>query len=436
MFGILTYAGLFILLAAASLVRPPIALAAVLCLFGLKQWGQNATEILAQHALFTNVSVGVLVVIAVVRLAFKRGCLFCRFPPAAMLVVALYLYALTTTIWSPDPESVADAWTWHVPYIITVVLLAPLLAGDMADLRAGFFLTMLVGGIICFLAVVFGTWGLRGLEVSIPSLDSSETNGLALASLGGTVTLAAAAFFLERRANLLRLIAAVCIPLALAVIIRSGARGQLLALLPAFAVAGSIVFRLSSPRSMAALLLMTVFLVALGWWGSTLVEVSQARWTGTDAAADAIQGRLDMAQELLRAALAHPTTMIFGLGNSSAYQVVGIYPHITILEVIAEEGIPGTMLYLAVLWCAIRSILRLAKSVGRDEATRRTLAILAALFVYELITSWKQGSLLGSFYVFSYAIILGRMESLIAVRLRVEIPTERLSAPLFPNLMR
>ncbi len=143
-----------------------------------------------------------------------------------------------------------------------------------------------------------------------------------------------------------------------------------------------------------------------------------------------------MAQALLGAAFSKPGSILFGIGNSSSFQILGIYPHITALEVIAEEGMVGAILYLSILGVALRSIIRLSRSVA-DQAARNTLAVLAALFCFELILTWKQGSLLSSFYVFGYAIILGRLEGPVADPLPNEAASNSAKAlPLFSNLMR
>jgi hypothetical protein len=435
MLGLITYLGLLTTLAIGALLRPAIGLAGVLCLFSLKQWGQTTTTIFAEHREVTNLAVGVLVVVGVIRLAFKRHCVFCRFPAAAIFIAATYLYAFTTTVWALDTQRSLDEWASLGPYIVTIALVAPLLVDELSDLRTALLWTVYVGGAICFLILAFGSWGYRGLELGTGA-DSTETNPLMLAGLAGTVVLASSMFILEKRQNVLRVVSSALLPIAIAVVIRSGSRGQLLAIFPAFAVACLIAFRLNSLRSLAALSLTTLMVMGLGWWGSTLVEINSSRWMGAELASEDVGSRFQMAQALLNAALAHPATIIFGLGNSSSYEAVGFYPHITILEVLAEEGIAGLILYLAILVCAVRSIIRISRSLEADESQRKVLAIVAALFCFELILSWKQGTLLSSYYVFAYATILGRIE----MRAAESSPIENHVRPAlnlpFPNLLR
>ena len=143
-----------------------------------------------------------------------------------------------------------------------------------------------------------------------------------------------------------------------------------------------------------------------------------------------------MARALLGVSTSEFFTALFGLGNSSAFQVLGIYPHITGLEVLAEEGIFGAAIYLIILLLTFRSVKRIIKLPLRDSE-RQGVAILAGLFIFELILSWKQGSLLFSVYVFAYAIALARLEeSQREPSSRLHPATISVRPPRFENLMR
>jgi hypothetical protein len=445
MLGLLSYGALLLTLAVGAVLRPPIALAGVICLFGLKQWGQSSSALLAANPPFTNIAIGVLTVAAVLRAAFKRSCLFCRVPAAEICVILLFVYALVTLLWSLDLEDALDTWATASPYLAVVVLLAPLVVDDLDDVKTVFTWAMLLGGTICFLAVAFGTWGYRGLavdaRVAVGVLDTAplelQTNPLSIAGIGGTAVIAAAMFLTERRRVLLKVLALCTIPFAFAVIIRSGSRGQLVALLPAVLVAGSVAFRLRGLRSWLSLGLLTALIVGLGFWATSFVDVDKSRWLGSQLATHDVEGRFEMAATVLDAALAHPFAIFFGLGNSSSLALLGIYPHITILEVLAEEGLPGIALYAAVLIYSVRSIRRTVRAVEDDPGRRIALAILAGVFAYELVLSWKQGSLLGSPYVFCCAIVLGRIEQSFAVFPAQQSTELTAVAPIraFPNLM-
>jgi hypothetical protein len=111
---------------------------------------------------------------------------------------------------------------------------------------------------------------------------------------------------------------------------------------------------------------------------------------------------------MLSAWLSDPFTILFGLGNSAAYdpELVGIYPHNVPVEILTEEGILGFLIFSAfvirVLWI----------TVGRTGSVRRRIlqdaAPFLALFVFYFIVSLKQGNLLSSSLIFLAGILVER----------------------------
>jgi hypothetical protein len=437
MLGLITYSLIFLTLLIGVWLRPTVGVAAVLCLFGLKQWGQSTTAFFSEHGQFTNFAIAAITLLGLIRAAFKRSCIFCRIPTTTVLVVVLYVYAFISVTWAPNSSESLDQWIAQGPYIITVAVLAPLLFSDFEDARIAFLWTALTGAAICALALAFGKWGSRGL-VMYRDIYETETNPLALSSLAGTVFLIAALSLSRPSRLLMRIVATACIPIAIAVILRSGSRGQLIASGVALIFALPIGFRLRDPRSIAALLFAAVAVIGLGWWSSSIVEIDASRWESKQSKED-VTGRLANAQALLDVSSSHFSTTIFGLGNSSSFQVIGYYPHIAPLEVIAEEGFLGAVIYFAVIVLSVRSVKRIMRQPDMSDTKRNVLAILCGLFVFEFILSCKQGSLLSSVYVFAYAITLARLEATIGARAPVIEPAKVNSSaalPRFQNLMR
>jgi hypothetical protein len=443
MLGLITYSLILLMLLIGTWRRPAVGIAAVLCLYGLKQWGQSSTAIFSEYREFANFALFVIVLLGVIRAAQKRGCVFCTIPPTAVLVGVLYLYAFITIAWSPDPRTSLDQWIGSGPYILIITVLAPLLLNDLDDARTAFIWTAMTGTVLCTLALVFGNWGDRGLVLyGHEALQDSnniyryETNPLALSGMAGTVFIIAALSLGQPNRLLMRVVAAACIPIALAVILRSGSRGQLIASAFAALVAMPLAFRLKGGRSLVMLLVLAAVILGLGWWSASLVDINSSRWSDSRTTGDVV-GRLALAQTLLSASTANWFTAVFGLGNSSAFQVLGVYPHITGLEVLAEEGFFGGALYFTVLYFAFRSIKRLAGRIEMTGSQRNALGILAGLFVFELMLSWKQGTLLFSVYVFAYAIALARLETLsFGKSLAPELRAEGSLVPRFQNLLR
>jgi O-antigen ligase len=254
-----------------------------------------------------------------------------------------------------------------------------------------------------------GNWGPRGLIV-LGNLYELETNPLALASLGGTVFVGALLLLRMPQPWWRKVILAVLIPIGIAVIIRSQSRGQLGAAGLAAAIGWIFVSRKAITVRLFSLAIAAVVVGSMGWWVWDQLQVDAQRWSGDLAESD-LKGRLEMAKALLSEAARSPVSLIFGLGNSSSYGYLGIYPHITPLEVLAEEGLLGFTLYSA---CIALTLMSAAKVFGAtnersDTGHRVAAAAVLSLFLFELMLSMKQGSFLSSTYVFAYAAIIGRM---------------------------
>src|SRR5271154_4290108 len=192
MLGLITYSSILLALFLGTWWRPSVGLGAVLCLYGLKQWGQSSTALFAEYRQFSNFAVFAICLIGVIRAARKRSCVFCAMPATAKLVGLLHIYAFLTISWAPDPWTSLDQWIGSAPYLITITLLAPLLLTELDDTRTAFIATALAGASICILAIGFGHWGDRGLVVfghgnyqDDLNIYRYQTNPLALSTMAG-----------------------------------------------------------------------------------------------------------------------------------------------------------------------------------------------------------------------------------------------------------
>ncbi|MEM6561493.1 MAG: hypothetical protein AAF656_07815, partial [Planctomycetota bacterium] len=123
--------------------------------------------------------------------------------------------------------------------------------------------------------------------------------------------------------------------------------------------------------------------------------------------------RLSMAGDLLQAWLeAGPLAWVFGLGIAASFDptINGVYPHLVMAEALGELGLIGFVLLWLVVIFAGRSLYRLWPAVKDYPEARGLVAVIGALFFFNVILSFKQGSLLDSHSTFAFAIILGRLE--------------------------
>jgi O-antigen ligase len=435
------YGGLLALLTIGVFWRPPIALTAVICIFGLKQWGQSTNAFLAAHTPVTNVAIGVLILCAIVTAAARRRCVFCAIPRVTWLIIALLLYSLASVMWTPRPDLAANIWLQSFPYMLTYIVLVPLVIHEPADVRIALTWLVVVGGALTVMLLVFGTWGARGLQLGNAS-SGEETNPLALAGLAGSV--AATAMILRPRkwAALVWPLRFILIAAGLVLILRSESRGQLIAALLAMICMLPVAYKISSLRGFSVAVIGSLVIAAALLYGfSRYVSTDRdnaARWSTTTSTADT-HVRFAMVEKLLGAWSQSGPGVVFGLGNSASWdpRINGIYPHNVPMEILGEEGIVGFLIYAAICLSALAALARAILATRDSETERTVVAALGAVFVFSLINSCKQGSMVGSVEFFMYSILVARLSRSVGKTATAAVPTAAApAAPLFANLMR
>jgi hypothetical protein len=394
----------------AVLRRPSVALTVAVTMFPLKQWAMASSPFFAESRTLTNLIAGSLVLLGVL-IQLVRGRLLRPFYPAVAWPVALlFLYAFASVVWAPQLSVSLDKWHQAYPYLITMVFLAPLTVRDADDLRTA------VGGIIllgCLLAVLLlFTVEWRGrLIVFGHSLfgDTIGGNPLTTGELGGNLVILGVLYRFRREGALLKALKWTAAVLGLALVVRSGSRGELGG---AVIIAGAF-WMLANPsksllKPLAGVILLTVLVIGVKigidlYWAQDVG--GQARFTLVHME-DAYGGRLRSAIVLLQHWLQSPLTVLFGLGNSASYTILGIYPHIVSLEVLGEEGVLGFLIYVWIIVMTTVSALRTFPAVKMQPHSRILYVCMGALWAYEFVLINKQGSLLFGYEFFLYTILL------------------------------
>lgn len=430
----LSFIGLLAAAALGSMIVPAIALAAVVCMFGLEQWGQASGSGLAVHAAFTNIAVGVIVLIAFTSSLLRGQRPLSGLPANYWVVVGLFAYAFVSLMWTPNPDQAISLWQSAYLYLFTMVFVPPLLCVQPRDYLIGLRALIVGGGAVCAMLLFFGHWGYRGL-VTNAALFGLETNPLAMASMAGQVALTAFLVPLSK-SRLIRWSALLVIaPLCIALVVRTGSRGQLVAVLLGLAVAwpfargGALALRMLLAPALVALLGLIAY-ASLDYFGG-----DSARWNDAGLATSDVEGRLSMAMVLLGKLGESPLTVLFGLGSSASYHLFGIYPHVVTLEILGEEGIFGLALFgLAIGSCALAALRMPGMSMTKE--TRATAAALIGGAVFHLVVSFKQGSLLQSELLFLHLILVPKLV-LAAREEQAPAPVPVIEQPVpFANLMR
>ena len=416
--GLVTYALICVGLLAASWRHPGAAIAGVLCMFGLEQWGQATTKFFAHHQSATNLLIGGILVFALIVQFFRTGLvLFKGYPTIGWLTLAFFLYAFATIQWAPRPDLSLNLWESRWPYIVSIVMLCPLLITEERDLHAANAALALVGGTLAMLLLFFVKWESRRIV-----LDDVLGNPLAIAAMAGLVVVILILTEPGPRSVLWFSLKWTFVAMALALIVRSGSRGQLLGVLLVCLVCWPISRGLRNVKQFAILTLVILFIsAAVGWtmqefWGGEVAS-GKGRWNEHAAQQD-VSGRLANAMLMVDLASESPTTFLFGLGNSAAYdrRILGIYPHFLPLEVLAEEGVFGFVLYGIILVLTLRSCYMGLQLSQDDPDLRMLLGGLFGMYLFTVILSLKQGSLLVNLEPFMLGTCLGRFEQVMARR--------------------
>ncbi len=421
---------------------PAVALAGVLCMFGLEQWGQATTTFFAQHHTATNYLIGGILVLALMVQSAKKGfSLLAGYPTVGWLTLALFLYAFASTQWAPRSDISLDLWASRWPYLITLIVLSPLLITESYDIRVANIGLILIGTALTFLLLFFVVWDHRRIVIG-----NDLGNPLTVSSIAGMVAIVATLADPWPKSKLWFPLKWAIVGLCLALVVRSGSRGQLLGTILISIACWPISRRVSNMKQFVILSLVALFLGLAAAWAIQEFSSQEAysahgsRWSEESAKED-VSGRLANATFLVRLASESPETALLGLGNSASYdpRLLGLYPHFVPLEVLAEEGIIGFGLYSLILGYSMRSGFRALRMITNHPDERRLVAGLIGLCIFTLLLSFKQGSLLLNLEFFMLAIILSRYGNLLSQRfspnMPEQIPTDPPTTPKVKTLI-
>ena len=419
MFGLITYSAIFGALTAWSYKRNAVALTAIICMFSLEQWGQASSSFFLTNNTFTNVAIGTLVLFVIIK-KFLSSRLYFRVTATSLAVYLLYMYSFISLVWSPN-DSAIDLWIFMIPYLITIIIFGPLLVNNSLDVNHLSKSLIWVGVPLAFLLLNFVEWKYRSIVIQGTTYENSIFgNPLEVATFASFIFIAVS-FQDFTKTSALRIISSVLIGiLSIALIITSGSRGQLLATILVAFILLPIKYNI---KNIGVFLFLGIFLAVL--LGTVFYLINQFgdgnyRWDLDQIQKD-ILGRFDASYMMIDSWISSGLNIIVGLGNSSSYTLIGTYPHNVLVEVFCEEGLIGGFMYLFILFNTIRIIKKIVKFTKKRTTNRDAITLLAGFFLFAFIISLKQGSLIGNYYFFMFAIIIARLEIDILVKPRNKI---------------
>lgn len=398
--------------------RPAASLILISNIFTLKQWAQASSVFFLHRPLLTNLIAGALVLIAIF-LQFARGRIRGPlYPREAWLTAALFLYALVSILWAPDFQSSMTLWCDQMRYIVTIVFLAPLTIQEPEDLKIAFSGMIVLGAILAALLMFTVNWDYRSIILGQNAYyQLVEGDPLVVGQLGGTLVILALLYRLKGRHLWFKALRCIAFLAGFALMIRSGSRGEIVGALFAGALFRAFTGQTRSAlKPFLAVTSMGLFslIAKLGidyFWKRDVGAVNRF---GVSMMQSALMGRIENAITLLGHWIRSPFSILFGLGNSASYIILGIYPHIVPLEVLGEEGLAGFALFGVLVISTLASCLRAARLTAGDSDLRSLFACLAALLTYSFVLINKQGNLLGAQDFFLYSVLMAKLGQMLA----------------------
>jgi hypothetical protein len=285
-------------------------------------------------------------------------------------------------------HALTDSW---LKSYLTYVILAALIS-SFGQLRKALTCVALATGVIVFLSFRMGINSEADSRLSFSGGTFANANDLAMELILGLPFIVQIAAD-KRRARLLRLLAWLVIPVLLFVVLKTGSRAGLIALL----AMGVLLFFRTTAKNRLIIAAVAVVMAAVGplllssdlrarystiLGGSALNErtVNEQEANVIDSADESKEGRVELIRYAFLLTAHNP---IFGVGMFqfapcavdlavSEGKVMGWHPvHSFLLLVMAETGIPGVILYTSVLVFCLRALLR----IGKFTRNRKDLGI-------------------------------------------------------------
>jgi hypothetical protein len=409
---IAVYACLLGLLGIAVFFKPSRALAGVLCLYPLKQWAMASDVWLLQNRTLTNYAMAALVAFAVLMSFLRRGGKMGGYTTIGWLTFALYGLAAASYAWTISQLDYLEQWGLWWPYVVTFLPLVPLLIRDTDDAHQALIATMAFAAVLMPLLMFAVNWRYRHIVfVAHVKSAGAEGNPLAIASMCGYAILAGTLMTFRPGLGLFwHIVRWSVVIFGLALMVRSGSRG------PLFGVAVALLLFLPLSRRVrdvgqflavgATGLLIAV--IALWAWEQ---YAHRDRWDAAAMLADLMGPRIATSAKVLQYWVdGGPLVWLIGFGSTGSFnlEVNGYYPEVVPVEILGELGLAGIALWLTVVGLTLREIPRIYRLVRPYRFERGVFCALAAIFVFELLQTFKGGSLLSNTACFVFAILVSR----------------------------
>jgi hypothetical protein len=214
----------------------------------------------------------------------------------------------------------------------------------------------------------------------------------------------------------------VLVAMAIAVTFQSGSRGQLFAMVIAGGALLPISRRVRNVTGFFGMMIGGLVFIAMVVALFDVLAAGSDRWNPAEFVSTYSGSRIDTSLILLREWFdAGPVFWVIGLGSNASYAIPGLefYPHVIMLEVLGELGVIGFGLLFAIPTLVGVALYQLWPFVKDSPERRGMVAAMAAMFLFDVILSFKQGTFLSHGTTLAFACILARLA---LMEKRAEIP--------------
>lgn len=414
MIGHLTVAALA-LVCLISIGSPAWSLAFIMTMYAFEQAAQASNPLFVRFLPLVNFLVAASAGLAILRQLLAVPRLLQGYANFVLWgVMAIYAYSAASLLWTPSLGLAVPLVMGQLPYLVLFVMMAPLLIDDAHSVTRFVRSFLFMGVAVVVLMLMNPAFTFYSGRLGF-NLDSTvRTNPLAMGELGGNLMLAGALFRVGSRQWFTQLLRGGAFFLGAMLALQSGSRGQVV-----FAVLLALTFypvsvRIQNVKGFLWSALGVVVLVPLMLYlGQLLLAGQELRRWDADVIAGGTDVRIANITELVWAWLKAPAAWLFGLGFNAFTSISAArsepYSHAMTVDMLTEQGIPMFGLFVAVTVVGIRDGIWLFRRFAGDPDVRATLAVVFAMFAYQMLLVNKQGYLWVGMSYFFFLIVASRL---------------------------
>lgn len=335
------------------------------------------------------------------------------------IILLIYAWSITSLLWSPAvPDAhnhgfniIREDW----PYVVLVVLLAPMLIDGLADWEEARQIILVLGGLLVITVIANPEFTIKAGRIGVVLDGVTRTSPLAIGQMGGTLAIVGGLYRGRLVGRLSTTLGLGGFLMGLLLALYSGSRGQVVFALICMVTFLPLSRKLKSLTRFLGSGFVLVLALALSYFAFMLVagDADVDRWR-IDRVEDASGLRIQNIFVLLGAFINDPKAWLIGLGFNAFSAIDNDlgqgYSHCTFVDVLCEEGAVAFAGLLVMCAMVIRAGRRLFAAFEDSPPQRSAVATLLALTAYQFLLCNKEGNLWAAVNFFMLCCTVIRIE--------------------------